>query len=149
FSWETIWFRKLAISQRRLDSILSARGVRGLIVGSFPQAHAHLRLEWSRYAAITQGMTLLRPELPRACNNYYETMSALLRNLTKLGYQRPGLFIDENFDQRCRHLWLASFSVHARGKPRGQPPPCIVKIEERALFEKWLRRHRPDIVVAA
>ena len=85
-------------------------------------------------------MTLLRPDLPRACNNYYETMGALLRKLHKLGYERPGLYIDENFDERCRHLWMAGFLVHTRKNGRGQPPPCIVKIEERNPFAKWLKR---------
>jgi LacI family transcriptional regulator len=149
FRWETFWFRKLGIGQRRLDSILMTRGVRGLIIGSFPEAHGHLRLEWTRYAAIAQGMTLLVPDLPRACNNYYETMGALLRKLHKLGYERPGLYIDENFDERCRHLWMAGFLVHTRKNGRGQPPPCIVKIEERNPFAKWLKRYRPDVVVAA
>ncbi len=149
FRWETLWFRKLGLSQRRLDAILAARGVRGLIIGSFPEAHAHLRLDWKRYVAIAQGMSLLRPELPRACNNYYETMGTLLRNLTKLGYERAGLFIDENFDDRCRHLWLASYLVHAHERARSKLPPCIVKVEERRIFERWLKRHRPDVVVAS
>ncbi len=149
FQWETIWFRKLGLTLRRLDAILEARGVRGIVIGSFPEAHAHLRLAWPHYAAIAQGMTLLRPDLPRACNNYYETMGALLRTLAKHGYQRPGLYIDKNFDDRCRKLWQAGYLVHTRGKPGGQIPPCIVEIEQRRFFEKWLRCHRPDVVVAA
>jgi LacI family transcriptional regulator len=149
FQWETFWFRKSGLSNERLDSILEARGVRGIIVGSFPEAQADLRLTWSRYVAIAQGMTLIRPQLPRACNNYYETMGALLRQLAKLGYERPGLFIDENFDERCRHNWVASFLVHRPSSRDRLPPPCVAKVEERGFFEKWLRRYQPDVVVAA
>ncbi len=149
FEWETFWFRKSDLSNERLDAILKARGVRGIIVGSFPEAQAHLRLSWERYVAIAQGMTLIRPQLPRACNNYYETMGTLLRQLAKLGYERPGIFIDENFDVRCRHNWVASYLVHRPQNGRNLPPPCVVKVEERMYFEKWLRRYAPDVVVAA
>ena len=147
FGWEEIWFRQLGISQNRLDAILKARGVRGLIIGSFPEPRAHLRLEWPHYVAVAQGMTLIRPELPRACNNYYETMGTLLRQLAKLGYERPGLFIEENSNDRCRKLWLAGFLVNTQDKSAPQPPPCIPKTSDRRIFEKWLRRHRPDVIV--
>jgi DNA-binding LacI/PurR family transcriptional regulator len=149
FQWDEFWFRRSGLTQKRLDGVLAARGIRGLIIGSFPEARGHLRLAWPHYVAIAQGLTLIRPDLPRACNNYYDTMAALLRRLAKLGYRRPGFYIEKNSNERCRNIWLAAFLLqqHRERAPR-QPPACVLDKPEKRLFEKWFNRHRPDVVVA-
>ncbi len=149
FQWDELWFRRLGLTQKRLESILKARGIRGLIVGSFPEAQAALNLDWPHYVAIAQGLTLIRPDLPRACNNYYDTMLVLLRQLVKLGYRRPGLYIANNSNERCRNIWQAAYLVfHSTNRSMKPVPSCIPETSDLLAFEKWYRRNRPDVILA-
>ncbi len=150
YGWDDVWHRRDKLSPDRLNAILQARGIRGVIVGSARRARAHLRLDWQRLAAIAQGMTLLRPELPRACNNYYATATKLLRRLNKLGYRKIGLYLFEDTNVRCEQMWAASYLVHRpTGPGTAAIPPGFGPDHDRRSFEKWLRRHRPDALISS
>ncbi len=141
--------KRSGLSLKRIDAILHARGIRGLIVGPVSSAHGRLTLDWPHYAAATIGHSLLKPDLPRASNDQYKTILLALRELRKLGYRRPALAIPGVNDERVHYQWSAGFLVFQQR--HGHAPAIPVFTGEpwtRPVFKNWLRRHRPDAILS-
>jgi DNA-binding LacI/PurR family transcriptional regulator len=138
-----------ARSLRRLDAILQARGIRGLIllpVRSLPDLSA---LDWSRYAAVYTDYLIEQPAIPSIHPDRYRSMMALLARLSGLGYERPGLMLVGDDDQRVQHHWegaLLAYQTKA-GRPAAAVPVLKLGAPERTVFNRWFRSHRPDVVL--
>jgi LacI family transcriptional regulator len=133
----------------RLDSILKARGIRGVVL--LPAWHEpdFSCLDWTRYAGVYTDYAIQRPALNSVYPDHYRAMITVLQHLRALGYQRPGLFIAPQKDARIQYRWQAAFmAFHANvgrvatGVPTLQSP----NLDARE-FGRWFKRHKPDIVL--
>ena len=137
------------IRPARLSGILAARGICGVIVAPMAAPRGHLNLDWAKFSAVTIGYTLLRPSLPRASNDQYDSMLIALRNLHRLGYRRIALALPFKDDERVHYRWSAAFaSFHARRGAKGVPLVHAPKAWAEAEALKWVRKERPDAVVS-
>lgn len=148
---ETFWLREPGMTARRMSQILRTRGIRGLLLQSLPKAHGHLSLDWSHFAAVAKGLTVSRPRLHRVISSHFEDMRLVTHHLRRLGYRRPGLAMEADADARVDHAWLAAYLLHQHGLPPGDRVPALVLKpgQGAAHFDRWLRRYRPEVVLAA
>jgi LacI family transcriptional regulator len=145
---DRMWLAEPGMTMKRLNQILLARGVRGLIIGGFSTAHGHLRLDWDEFATISQGYTLMRPMMHRTVNNYASSMDSLLHHLRRRGYQRIGLALNPAEATRVRGSWTGSFLNYQQTiDDRARVPHFSFDQEDRPAFQKWYRRHRPEVIV--
>ena len=147
---EELWLEDLHLTSQRLNNLLYARGIPGVIVAPLPVAHGHLRLDWSQFSAVAIDSSLLRPALHRVTTNRFDAMRLAVRRLRRLGYQRLGLAMTAEQDARVDHHWSAAFLWEQQQMPANQRvPACVVQNRdwnERA-FGKWFKAHKPDVML--
>jgi len=148
FKAETIVTGQRNISDARLDTILRARGIRGVFllpVGNNPDISG---LDWSKYAGIYSDYIIERPALHSVCPDHYRSMSIALQHLHGLGYRRPGLALATEVDARLLHRWEAAFrTYHQYDSSFVHLEPLVQPKLDRTSFCAWFKREKPDVVL--
>jgi LacI family transcriptional regulator len=134
----------------RLDSILNARGIRGIIVLPSWFQPDLAELDWSRYAGIYTDYVTTRPGLDSVSPDHYGSMLSLLQRLLRRGYRRPGLVMKQGRSERIQHRQCAAFHALIQAQGDLEPVPVLVTPQEPRQDEvtRWLDAHDPDVVLA-
>ncbi len=133
----------------RMEQILSARNIGGILVAPQPRAGMKLAFPFDRFSAVTFGYTLAEPQLHIAALHTYRSMEMAFRRLVALGYRRPGLALAAESDRRADRNWSAAFWSEQRELPEKHRLPLLLgQPLERKTFLTWFKRHRPDVVLA-
>ena len=134
----------------RLDSILQARGIHGIIVLPSWYQPDLAALDWSRYAGIYTDYVTTRPALDSVSPDHYGSMLSLLQQLLDRGYRRPGLVLQHGRSERIQHRQTAAFHAMGQADARMERVPILTTPGEpqRHEVERWLGKHRPDVVLA-
>jgi LacI family transcriptional regulator len=150
YQLEEFWLGDGDITAQQLSSILYRRSVPGVIVAPLPEARGQIAMDWSHFASVAIGYSLLRPQLHRVTTNRFQGMRLAIKNLRHLGYRRPGLALRLDQDARVDHQWGAAFAWEQQHTaPTARTEPFVVEEAqwtERA-FARWFRANRPDVVV--
>jgi len=134
---------------RRLDRILTARGIRGLVISPFPWAAATLPLNLKKRSAVAIGYTLIEPELNRVATDSLHSLHMILQTLVREGYQRIGFVMDQGQEERKEFSNLAGFLIHEWRIPYAQRiPPLVWQKGAGDEIIRWYHRQTPDIIVA-
>jgi LacI family transcriptional regulator len=133
---------------RRVQRVLTARGIRGVIVGPYAQPHRVLPLRWDDLAVVNLGYSVDSPDTHRVNNDNRDTMRLVLRAVHAAGYRRIGLALGARRDERARHAWSDAFyGFQQRVLPRRDHVP-IGPDDESAALAAWFTRHKPEVVIA-
>jgi DNA-binding LacI/PurR family transcriptional regulator len=133
----------------RMENILAARNIAGILVAPQPRAGTKLEFRFDRFSAVTFGYTLAEPQLHVTALQMFRSMETAFRKLIALGYRRPGLALAAESDRRADSQWSAAFWTEQRGLPEDCRVPLLLgQPLERRTFLEWFKKHRPDVVVA-
>lgn len=147
---EPFWARAPDMTERRLGDILLHRGIRGLLVASLPETLGQLDFDWKHFAAATCGFSLARPNLHRACSQQFHAVRIAWDEFHRLGYERIGIVLSPESDDRADGMWLAAFlSRQQRAPSPRHVPPLLQPTGDKAGFLHWFHQHRPDAIVSA
>jgi DNA-binding LacI/PurR family transcriptional regulator len=150
FNVERLVISDRGVTVRRLDGILRARGIRGLMLMPCWDEPIYQDLDWPSYAGVYADYFILHPPLHAVCPDHHRTMMEMLERLSGLGYQAPGLFLPVMHDARLQYRWGAAFLAfqHHDQSTRKVPPlmPRTGEVTE-AEFRAWFRAHQPDVVI--
>jgi LacI family transcriptional regulator len=148
FKLDLFTYGGAGMTAMRLDGILYARGVAGVIIAPLFEPGKMLSINWERYAVTALGYSMPAPALHRVVNHQIHSITVALERLAELGYKRPGLALDESDDVRVFHNWLAGYLAyaHLHGEKKF-PPPFITKEWNQRTFAAWFKKHRPDAVL--
>lgn len=148
FKAETIVTGTLGISDTRLDTILQARGIRGLLLLPIAGNADLSGLDWTHFSGIYTDYLIERPALHAVCPDHYRSMVFAVQRLHALGYHRLGLVLQASHDARLLHRWEAAFhSYHQHHAQREALPPLVVPDWDRKSFIRWFKARRPDAVL--
>jgi LacI family transcriptional regulator len=149
YALDVLWLNEPGMTNRRMTSILCARGIRGLILHSLPAAGGRLDLEWEHFACVTKGLTVQYPPVHRVVSSHYEDMHLVLSELARRRYRRIGLALGEALSVRVDRAWLASFLLHQNDTPPEERVPALITraAAEEESFVKWYTAHRPDVIL--
>lgn len=132
----------------RLDTILQSRGIQGVLVLPAWREPDLSRLDWSRYAGIYTDYMIEHPALHAVCCDHYRSITNVLQRLARLGYRRPGLFLQRQQDERLQNRWEGGFLAYQRSHANGSAvPPLIMDDVAKDDFIRWFRRHKPDVIL--
>ena len=148
YSLELCWVGPHALSLSRLDAVLRARNVPGVVVMPFAESEDFSALNWARVAAVMLDHCLTAPMLHTVLPDHHSSLIDALGRLWQRGYRRPGLVLVRSKDARVKHRWTAGFGSFWQGKQTAPPVPVL--IEEPltpATFRRWFERHRPDVIL--
>ncbi|RRJ97374.1 LacI family transcriptional regulator [Opitutaceae bacterium TAV4] len=158
----------------RMRGMLHARGIPGVILPPLPDPIPAIAFDWSQFACATVGYSYTTPALHRAANDQFNTIRMAVRRLTELGYQRIGLAIRHEDDQRVENKWAGGFlSFHPYLPARRRLPVFLWHYtqnrpqtrththageegwedwegsgEQPTGFGNWFARHRPDAIIS-
>jgi LacI family transcriptional regulator len=141
FKWQT-----KQMSDERMDQILKARGIRGIVIAPLPRPGDDLHLDWNHYAAAAIGATMGAPRLHRVRHHAYNSAQLAVAKLRAAGRRRIGFALATETAARVDHMWEAGFLVATTASGKA---PLLHKSTSfnRSEFLHWYRRVRPDALI--
>src|SRR5262245_24627611 len=150
FRTELFWVgpKAPALSVARLNGVLRARGINGVIFLPFERRQDFSAFNFDQMAAVGMDHRLLNPSLHTIQPDHYLSMRRMLQQLTDRGYRRIGLCLEARKDERVDNKWSSGFLSYFRVTGHELAvPPLIAPVLDAAVFGRWFRQHRPDIVI--
>jgi LacI family transcriptional regulator len=141
---------------KRLEKILDARGVRGILL---PPHHFPLDwagFDWNKFSAVRFGMSVRNPDVHAVTTDQVRAMILAMEKIRQHGYERIGLIVPKDFDRHLGGNYVGGFyAAHELLDLGHLLPPLstdrMVYSEQpetaRQALEKWLHKHRPDAVL--
>ncbi len=149
FSVDTFCLGKEKVSVSRLGGILQSRGIRGLLVLPAIGPPDLAQLDWDQFAGVYTDYIITTPPLDAVCSDHFRSMFVALHKLHELGYQRPGLVLQEAHDRRLLYRWEAAFRTYLLHNEDFQAiSPYVSKRLDKRSFLKWFHETEPDVVLA-
>lgn len=148
FKAERFVLGPLGLRPQRLDAILLARQIQGVLLlpaSGFPDL---AELNWERYAAVYVDYHIDHPPLHCVCSDHYRSMAALMQSLHLRGYRRPGLIMETAIDSRLHYRWEGAFLALQQTLPNVHPVPILRRDSiSGSDFAQWFNQHQPDVVI--
>ncbi len=128
--------------------MLRARGVQGVILLFSEPTGLMAGFPLEDFAALEIDYGQPDPVLHTVCLDHFGTMIGALGRLEALGYRRIGLFVTRFKDRRIQHKWSAAFASYQENSGRIGDVPMLIEEElDEAVFLRWRKTHRPDLVI--
>ena len=136
----------------RIDGILQARGIRGILIPPEPDPLFEVGLDWTAVAVVATTTTAAPMQLHRVLPHNFANMILLIEAALARGYKRIGLISWPTLEIR---QMMAPTSVYARMahiEKRFAPVPVFqwnFQAGKKNLERvgKWFLHHRPDLVL--
>lgn len=164
FSTECFYLRAKGMNARKIDRILTARGIVGVVLAApklgdetdgrmTPDWQA---VNWSRYALSTVAFTWhVCAETHRVATDYRDQIDVVFEQLLRRGYRRIGVVLPRGaLNGRSRvfywqYLLREGLLETEQGRGRQRVPVFLGRPGETPPeeFKKWFRRMRPDALV--
>jgi LacI family transcriptional regulator len=145
--------REEGMSPRRLDQIIKARGIRGLLIPPEPEALFNADLDWSRVAVVATTTTAKPLRLHRALPHNFHNVHLLIDHALACGYKRIGLVHWPLLEERMMQATSAVYALEGFLRKSFQPVPVFEwkwqPPEKLAVaLERWVQKSRVDCVLA-
>ncbi|MBC8009369.1 MAG: LacI family DNA-binding transcriptional regulator [Burkholderiales bacterium] len=140
-----------APDSERLNQILIARGIRGVIlVPSGSLAQSFPALDWRHFSVVAAGFHARQWPVHRVALDQARSVELCLEQLTLRGYQRIGLAVTRDQDPRTNYTAAGAFLSWQLRQPERNRIPFIpvdhYYVPSDAL-EAWILEHRPEAVI--
>ncbi len=125
YTLEEIWVDDPLYTHHRINRILVAKNIQGLIVLGSSSKHPDLlpKLDWSSFATVQAYDSVDFHGFPRIHVNHFRNMQLTLNNLINLGYQRIGFIHPPDWNQRLCHAQFAAYMAYqANIQPENRLP---------------------------
>jgi len=149
FKLEVFQLQEYRRDFKRLNEVLFARNINGIIVGPSTRHFQIEGLDWDRYASLAIGYALEAPKLHRVSEDHYIGMKLVVRHCLETGCRRIGLGIAGAHNEERFQRWLAAYLLeqHLLSEEARLP----VFRSEGGSWEKearqWLEENEPDVVL--
>jgi hypothetical protein len=139
------------MTDQRLEQILRARGIVGVVLSPVTTAESAVTLgwDWRQFAPAVIGNITWMPELHHAGHHHFLAMRLALLELAKLGCNRPVALIEATVHERNKHAYVAGFLAH---HPQAASARGLVRVASRGDatdLGPWLQAARPDALIVS
>jgi LacI family transcriptional regulator len=152
YDFDRFWLHDPELTSERLLRILTARGIKGMIlVGLMDTNHLPEKLAsiWGKLPCVVTGVRTREPALSYCCVDHYNLALIAFERALALGYRRPGLVLDDVIDSLVERRFSAGYLTGQRMLPKSQQMPVFSGVtgpDRAEKFRSWLARHKPDVV---
>jgi LacI family transcriptional regulator len=150
---DSFWLQDPELDARRLNRILQARGIRGLIVvGTMHDNHLPERFSetWDRHACVVTGLRTHAPTLSFCCVDHHALVLEAVGQALRLGYRRPGLAIPREIDRLVEGRFSSGMWIGQQDLSTGERLAPFYEVDaaksDPECFYAWLDREKPDVV---
>jgi LacI family transcriptional regulator len=141
---------------RRLSSILSARGIRGVMFQPLFDSTSLQEFAWGKFASVSLGAPLPQFSIHCARPSHYQMMILAMDKIIQAGYERVGFFITEDASYWTNHEWESAFVFKQLHFPVVQRIPIlklqetVVDVEPRLtkILKAWIEKNHLDAVIS-
>ncbi len=117
---EEIWLHEPKMSGSRIDSILKARNIQGVLLPPQPYSQAKLPMDFQNLSVVAFGFSLQPPVHHVVANHHLHSVNLMLSHLIKLGYRRIGLCTHKAWEDRVENAWFIGFKAAIGKIPKWQ-----------------------------
>lgn len=147
YTIEELDLQQQQLSPQRLDGILSARGINGLLLCPPVHSEEQYALPWDRYSIITFGYSVTSPNLHRVSASHYRATKRVFQELRDSGHQNIGFIFNTEVARKTQDLCQSAYLCEARKSNTKSIPPLIQDHISGAEIAAWFERHHPDAVI--
>lgn len=149
YALEKLGLDDVSLSAKRLEEILRARGVEGLLLLPTMPVDVTERLDWSRFSVVATSHAIQRPRFNLVASNHLSNMTRLCEGLAAAGKNRIGLVTRTAFDQRIGHRGTLGYLSYTKfGGGYGIPPLLVKEIPVAPnVLRQWIGMHKPEAIV--
>ena len=151
FGLEEFWTVDPGMTPARLEAILRARGIVGVVLSPIATGERSLTLDWDwrHFAAAAIGNVTWTPELHHAGHHHYLAMRLVLEELGKLGHQRTAALIEARSSGRAKHAWEAAFLTYGGDARAAAGRVRLVSDPRDPELAAWVRSVGPDALIVS
>lgn len=162
FRVDSFFLQQPGMSDSKIDRILLARGIKGLILAPPYHGNRTLKLQWDRYASVAGGFGWEKQELNRVAYDHFQNYIMAFHELRQLGYKRIGTVLDKIFVHGTRRgfRWYSGYLDCQNGIPESEKIPIMIgdypPLEETTStvwdklgnrFREWFLKWKPDALL--
>jgi len=149
FQFEEIWMDEPGIYGPRLNQILVNRGIVAVIFAPIPAHHPEIKLTWEHFSLAAFAPSKQIPILNQASHFHFRSCCMAIREILKLGYQRPALVMSTDLPSHVYDQWIGGYYAAMSNLPkRNQIAPFYSKSLNPESLTKLCRDHRPDVILS-
>jgi DNA-binding LacI/PurR family transcriptional regulator len=150
---EEFWLGRDGLTPKRLQRILHARGVEGVIVSPQSAQLPCSEVDYSPFAAVMFGHAMRNPELHLCAGNMNLGIQAAGAELRARGYHRIGVAITRWIDGRSENGYSGGWFHFSESLPEKDRVPMLMFPHNNisrsfSEFSAWMKRHRPDALIS-
>ena len=150
FHLEHFFLTEPEMSAAKVDRILFARGIRGLILAPPYLGNRRLAMKWNRYACVGTGYAWEQQQFDRVAHDHDQNIVLACQKLSAMGYGRIGLSLPAFFANGRGARWLDGYLRCQHASPKARRIPVFVgSVEEDSFagFRRWQAAWRPDVLL--
>lgn len=150
---EEFWLGRDGLTPKRLQKILHARGIEGVIISPQSVQLPCSRLDYAPFAAVTFGFAMREPALHMCAGNMTLGIQLAIDQLAARGYRRIGVAVTQWIVDRSQSGYSGGLLHWQQDLPAKNRVPLLLLPHNDLsrggeAFAKWMRAHRPDAVIS-
>lgn len=143
---------------REIGNVLRARGIRGVLLRSFPYATEEISFPLDEFTCVSLFSQPHSPLLSTVSSQHAQSMGLVLEKLLARGCRHPALVIDPFLIQPIDHGWWTTFPVYASRFESAsiftidEDAPLLSRSRAKrraavAKLRRWVRERNVDVLV--
>lgn len=149
---EEFFLGKDGLTPGKLQHVLHARGIEGVIVSPQSMQLPCSKLDYSPFAAVTFGYAMSTPALHMCAGNMTLGIHLAADQLTARGYQRIGVAVTRWIVNRSQFGYSGGLFHWQQNLPAEDRVPLLLFPDNDIskgfdTFAAWMHEHRPDALV--
>jgi LacI family transcriptional regulator len=137
------------IPEKRIVQILTARGIKAVLIPPFIDRRFPWTLPWEKFCAVSIGSFPFEPRMPFVDSDDYHNTLLCCRMLRALGKQRIGLILFAEHIGEDNPITAAVLQEAFIRNTKPCPPLLLPdRTSSQASFLKWFGNQRPDCIIS-
>ncbi|MEO7932538.1 MAG: LacI family DNA-binding transcriptional regulator [Chthoniobacterales bacterium] len=151
---DEFWLHDPDLDGTRLNRILQARGIRGLVITGLMKENRlpkRFASTWEAFPCVVTGVRTRQPALSFAATDHHMLTMRAFEKALELGYQRPALVLDREIDLLIDGRFSAGIYTAQLALPEKQRLKPFYEVNRARndpdIFWKWFDREKPDAIL--
>lgn len=154
YQLEVFYIGSTTGADRRIDRILKARGIGGVILAAFGYKVTRFQMNWTDFSVVRIESQQLERALHMVSSHQMEIAREAVRRLCELGYRRIGLAVGERGEVNLRNAYTAGYYIETTLHPGVPSLPSLLlspgagTVDIAPLLTEWVDRHDIEVVAS-
>jgi DNA-binding LacI/PurR family transcriptional regulator len=141
------------LAPSRLKTILSTRGITGVLLSTFDIDTSRLELDWEHYCTVKIESLHLAPHCDAVSSDQLQVARLAMRRLRECGYRRIGLATAREDESRLSESFRMGVLVEQTALPEDERvAPLVFALADvpalPSILPEWLRAERVDVIIS-